>query len=400
MHKSLERRGALVTCLLLPVIAFSIFGCGSGSSNTGSVTPPPSGATRLLYVSNDSKGPRILSIPATGGLSTAVTARINGTDFAVSPDHTQIAYISDRQIYTVSVKGATPVKRTNSTYGVTSFFWSPNSKLLAYTDNDTSSMTQLSVTGLNQGAVKLTTDNTNKAISSGVWSPDSQRLVYATSNNRLYTIPTARGTPTQLVNSIDGVGSAAWSPDGKTIAFVGDQPLDGDGNPEIGFRAQIWTIPATGGTSKMWTRSFSRGKTRLVWSPNSSLIAYTQYDGFDPSLSVLSLATGQVKTARGFILDTPLWFPDSEHLAFLGDGEVIARFAVSSAGTAGFTDIPPAQESPALSPDNQTLAFSGRDDSGSTTPRQVWTIPIGSAVVKPMTSGSTDNAFIGWGIIN
>ncbi|MFL5501519.1 MAG: S9 family peptidase [Gemmatimonadaceae bacterium] len=66
-----------------------------------------------------------------------------------------------------------------------------------------------------------------------VWSPDGTRLYftsnrrlepyYATTGNEVYTAPSAGGATTKVASIDGGIGSIAISPDGKTLAFTGNE---------------------------------------------------------------------------------------------------------------------------------------------------------------------------------
>src|SRR6185437_4693537 len=65
------------------------------------------------------------------------------------------------------------------------------------------------------------------------------------------------------------VGGTAWSPDGKTIAFVSN----------ISGRSNIWLVPSEGGWPTQLTVSDQR-QARPAWSPDGKWIAYmSDYDG-------------------------------------------------------------------------------------------------------------------------
>ena len=81
------------------------------------------------------------------------------------------------------------------------------------------------------------------------------------------------------------VGSTAWSPDGKTIAFV----------TNITGRNNIWLVPTEGGWPMQLTVSDQR-QTAPAWSPDGKWIAYqSDYDGDEQwDIFLVSPSTGQV----------------------------------------------------------------------------------------------------------
>jgi WD40 repeat protein len=135
--------------------------------------------------------------------------------------------------------------------------------------------------------------------------------------------------------------AGAWSPDGQTLAYVGDGAFD-EQNGITG--AELFLLDAQGDTPRqMTTFSATQGAVRingfdpgrLSWSPDSNWLAFWVMEllGSDPAansgqavLHTLNINTGEVRRYCGFATDdhTPnpprlVWSPDSSHVAFAGD---------------------------------------------------------------------------------
>ncbi len=107
------------------------------------------------------------------------------------------------------------------------------------------------------------------------------------------------------------VGNTAWSPDGKTIAFV----------TNITGRNNIWIVPAEGGWPMQLTVSDQR-QTAPAWSPDGKWIAYqSDYDGDEQwDIFLVSPKTGQVVNitkTRDIAEENPAWSPDGRYLAYM-----------------------------------------------------------------------------------
>ena len=106
------------------------------------------------------------------------------------------------------------------------------------------------------------------------------------------------------------VGATAWSPDGKTIAFISN----------ISGRNNIWLVPAEGGWPTQLTVSDQR-QTSPAWSPDGKWIAYaSDYDGDEQwDIFFVSPKTGQVvniTNTREISEENPTWSPDGRYLAY------------------------------------------------------------------------------------
>ena len=107
------------------------------------------------------------------------------------------------------------------------------------------------------------------------------------------------------------IGSTAWSPDGKTIAFISN----------ISGRNNLWLVPAEGGWPTQLTVSDQR-QTAPAWSPDGKWIAYmSDYDGDEQwDIFLVSPNTGQVvnlTNTREIAEESPTWSPDGRYLAYM-----------------------------------------------------------------------------------
>ena len=107
------------------------------------------------------------------------------------------------------------------------------------------------------------------------------------------------------------IGATAWSPDGKTIAFISN----------ISSRNNLWLVPAEGGWPTQLTVSDQR-QTAPAWSPDGKWIAYmSDYDGDEQwDIFLVSPSTGQVvnlTNTREIAEESPTWSPDGRYLAYM-----------------------------------------------------------------------------------
>ena len=159
-------------------------------------------------------------------------------------------------------------------------------------------------------------------------------------------------------------GGAAWSPDGRRIAFVSER--DGANNSEI------YVMDADGSRQTRLTTA-ARGDTHPTWSPDGRRIAFvSDRDDFNSEVYVMKAdGSGQVNLTRNPASDDePAWSPDGRRIAFSSDradedavpGDIYTmdadgsnerRLTMGSSGSA-----------PAWAPDVERIAFMATSGSG------------------------------------
>jgi dipeptidyl aminopeptidase/acylaminoacyl peptidase len=117
------------------------------------------------------------------------------------------------------------------------------------------------------------------SVSSPQISPDGKRVVYEQSrtnwesnafDTELWIADTATGERHLLTARAGSSSSAAWSPDGKWIAFLSDRPAAMKGSPA--GKRQLYVMPADGGDAQQITK-MENGVNAFEWAPDSKRIA-------------------------------------------------------------------------------------------------------------------------------
>jgi dipeptidyl aminopeptidase/acylaminoacyl peptidase len=162
------------------------------------------------------------------------------------------------------------------------------------------------------------------------------------------------------------IGGSAWSPDGRTIAFVSN----------LSGRNNLWLVPAEGGWPRQLTISDQR-QASPAWSPDSRWIAFiSDYDGNEQwDLFIVSPETGDVVNLTqtpDVSEESPVWSPDSKWLAFISKPRKSSSFEIEliepstgrrSALTSG-TSKEWGNFQPLWSPDGQRIAFTRTHATG------------------------------------
>ena len=175
---------------------------------------------------------------------------------------------------------------------------------------------------VNGGEPKLITGNTPSYWHG--WSPDGKTLAFVGMRNNdydIYTIPVTGGTEKQITFSPGLDDGPEYSPDGKYIYY----------NSFQSGRMQIWRIHAQGGTPEQLTSD-----AYANWfphpSPNGKYIVFISYIedqkeshpfGKDVKLRIMNLKSGKVRDLTNVFwggqgtINVPSWSPDSKMVAFV-----------------------------------------------------------------------------------
>jgi Tol biopolymer transport system component len=210
--------------------------------------------------------------------------------------------------------------------------WSPDGSRILFTRNLPSQDIVLKTLRVADGSTTTVWhDVANPIGSTYSWSPNSRRIVFAPLHGPEggfdLVVANARGRHRHalvLGSSSRAPRNPAWSPDGREIAFVDDEPAPP--SPSDPTRS--------GWTSLFVVRPDGRGRRRLVqdiedsapvWSPTGNAIAYTRGVGpyaWNSEVWVANRDGTQPHPVGpaldGFNISAPVWSPDGNFLAVEG----------------------------------------------------------------------------------
>jgi tricorn protease len=185
-------------------------------------------------------------------------------------------------------------------------------------------------------------------------SPHGERAFFVARGD-LFSVPVENGITRNLSHTADAhEREAAWSPDGKRIAYVSDA------NGE----EQVYVRDADGdGAGKLLTHEVLGRLYAPRWSPDGKLIAFSDSANRIEVVDVASAKISQIGTDPFGLQRDYAWSPRSGYLAYTlnednGQGSVFV-WSVASAKSERVTDALFGESNPAFSPDGKFLYFLG-----------------------------------------
>jgi Tol biopolymer transport system component len=285
-----------------------------------------------------------------------------------SPDGRRVAFLSRRQrgmwdLYVMNADGSGQ-RRLMPDVSLTGLDWSPDGRKIA-------------VASPGQGVAGfyvVNADGSGRRLMSRygdgpAWSPDGRRIAFV--GRWGIWVMSADGSGSRKLTPSTSHGTRLyWSPDGRRLAFLSG----GKGNCDFCFH--LYVMNADGSGLKDLTPSVGGGPGRSpanpAWSPDGRTIAFVRrdhwpIDGFTDAVHIVRSdgSGGRRLTWAPADYFAPAWSPDGRKLAFVtdrgGNSEVYVTNADGSKPR-NLTRHPGYDGDPMWSPDGRRIAFvSNRD---------------------------------------
>ncbi|MFU8860355.1 MAG: prolyl oligopeptidase family serine peptidase [Cyclonatronaceae bacterium] len=237
-----------------------------------------------------------------------------------SPDGRQLAFLANRdgstKVWVMPTDGGEARPLIAAEHNIGSFEWSPDgSKILVQIRSDQKKESAGSENGTGdekkapEPDIHVITTSLYKANGTGILGPE---------RNHIHVYDVTGDILRQLTSSPDwNAGGATWSADGSTIVFHADTT----GNEyEGGYTMDLFAIPADSGAITRITPGGARS-TSAAWSPDGNTIAYSFTEGrYQREWIYLTGPDGADMRNAANTLDlnpsNVTWQPDSQHLLF------------------------------------------------------------------------------------
>jgi len=233
-----------------------------------------------------------------------------------------------------------------------------------------------------------------RTVSSPQISPDGTRVIYEetrtdwdanTFATDLWIATIATGEKHLLTAQAKSAGDAAWSPDGRLIAFLSDRPGSLPKSPE--GKRQIYVMPADGGEAQQLTK-FENGVDAFAWTPDSKHIVLTAESPETKEMKARKETFGDYHVIHADYQQVHLWLAELPIHDAAGRAPAPAEPKLLTPGN----DF--SVSSFSVSPDGTRIAFSAERDPDliSMFSGDLYTVPLsGSAIKKIVDTPGPDS---------
>jgi Tol biopolymer transport system component len=285
----------------------------------------PASSSSTVFCRAIERGASVVPVTAKLTAGPATSGAIKEKDIAWSPDSASVAFLSDArspgqmQLYVMSVKDASVRQLTQLKGFLATPHWSPSGRQIAFlfTENAVREAGPLAAAAPAEGVIDdqvyeqrianldLTSHEVKQVSPADLyvyqydWSPDGTQFVATAAqgsgdNNwyvaEIYTFNAVTGAARSLFKPSMQIAVPRWSPDGRSIAFIGGLMSD-----EGIASGDLYLMPAAGGEPRNLTPALQGSAYWLAWRANSRDIFFAEAIDGGSGLAELNIKTGLLK---------------------------------------------------------------------------------------------------------
>lgn len=242
---------------------------------------------------------------------------------ALSPDGRQVAFRALNDLYLLDIGGGPAKPLTNDAFSKVDPAWSPDGRTLAYS-TDKGGTLDIWLRDMATGASRQLTHFDGAAVSSA-WSRDGKSIAFLSQNGGLFVADAATGETRRVYGDLWEPGKPTWGPGDKTIAYAAFKPYSARFREGL---SEILTVDvATGkGTYEpiLPDRSLgTRGDDGPAWSPDGKSLAYVFASRLYLSpVNEAGKLLGPPKALNDEVTDAVSWSGDGKALIYLSAGQL------------------------------------------------------------------------------
>jgi Tol biopolymer transport system component len=327
-------------------------------------------------------------------------------DAAISPDGKFVAYaagpLGQLHIYVKSLAGGRTVSLTDSVRGSHRLpHWTGDGTALTYIAGGT--LYRVSMMG---GPSEAIFESHGYEFASPVLSPDGQEIAYATAD--AVSVISVNGGEPRTVASGRYPNSIAWSPDGRKLAYVADNPWFVQSRLMLGNIAPsaVWIVNLDRG-SQVRVTDVTHLNTAPVWTPDGFGVLYVSGSGGGRDIYQQAVTRagaprgGSARLTSGLSVHTISLSADGSRLTYttfstrsnVWSAPITRGGVTSSAAARSITNENQSVEGVGVSPDGKWLAF---DSNRNGTQQHIYKVATSQGEPTQLTKDSTDDFMPSW----